>query len=136
VNLVQERGQTLHFVHHHPTSILMSLNLLPKRLGLATQRQPGLGAQEIKPKGTGKCLPEPGCFPGPTGSEQEERVVGHPKPTCYHRQQFDRQNAGEQCKNAKGNEAQKAIGSNQNLLLSALCILESHSRVTGVSPAK
>jgi hypothetical protein len=75
VNVVEERGEFLNFVHYDPGAGGERFDFAAKEAGLAHQTYEFVIQQEVVPMRVWECLAQPGGLASSTGTEQQERAV-------------------------------------------------------------
>ena len=81
VHLVEQRGQALHFIHHHPISRFEATDGLGEQRGVRKQVLIEAFIEQIKADRTGKRGPSPSALAHATHAEQKEAAPRHPDQT-------------------------------------------------------
>ena len=84
MDLVQQRGNLLHLVDHHPASAWQGRELPVQRVRVLAQSQRLPGVQQIVGDGVGKAVTNPGGLAGSARAEQKDRAGRRWKQSCVH----------------------------------------------------
>ena len=76
MNVVEQSGQFLHFVHNDPGASGECLDFAAKQARLAHKAQQLVIEQKVVPMPMRKCLAQPSSLSDPTGPEEQEGTCG------------------------------------------------------------